>query len=110
VPCGGRETGGREGPGHGGRQCGAKDVAGNGTRPSGAGSGAIARTGESGLARATRRCATDMRGRVASGLGGSGRGTREREEWGSAAILPPVPLQEQHVVVILLEGNLVSWS
>jgi hypothetical protein len=50
------------------------------------GGGAVARTGESDEARATRRCATDMRGQVASGPGSSGRGTREREERGSAVM------------------------
>jgi hypothetical protein len=48
--------------------------------------GAVAQTGESGRARVMQRCVTNMRGRVVSGSGGSGRGTREREEWGSAVM------------------------
>jgi hypothetical protein len=52
----------------------------------GRGGDAVARTRESGEAQAMRGYATDMRGRVVSGPGGSGRGTREREERGSAAM------------------------
>jgi hypothetical protein len=50
-------------------------VACSGPRTSGAGGGAIARTGESGVVRATQSCVTGMRGWGASGPGGSGRGT-----------------------------------
>jgi hypothetical protein len=71
----------REGPGHG-----VKDAASNGPWPSGACGGAVARTRVSGGARVTWRYATGMRGWVASEPGGSGRGTREREERGSAAM------------------------
>jgi hypothetical protein len=81
VPRGGRETGEREGPGRG-----AKDAASNGPWPSGVCGGTVARTRVSGGARVTWRCATGMRGWVASEPGGSGRGTQEREEWGSAAM------------------------
>jgi hypothetical protein len=78
----------REGPGHGGRQHGVKDATDNGPQLLGMGCGAVAQTGESGSARETRRCATDMRGRVASGPGGrAGVRARDKSEaawrWGA---------------------------
>jgi hypothetical protein len=70
----------------GGVARGVKDVAGNSPWPSGAGGGTVVWTGESGGARATRRCVTDRWGRAATGPDGQrwgvgGRGVSEAAWW-----------------------------
>jgi hypothetical protein len=85
--------------GGGGVARGVKDVAGNSPWPSGAGGGTVVWKGESGGARATRRCVTDRWGRAATGPDGQrwGAGGREvsKAMWRHCADRRPRPAQRR---------------